>query len=141
MSGGRELRWLAMIACLGLASCSVAPAGVIRNATGGEIFIWPLGERLPLKAGETSKPLHYRGNERQEALIERGGCLYTYPAPDYFALPKQLKRYSAAVAVEIREDMTLHAYPRSRKGVEGPEIVAAGFPLTPTTFCGRRGEG
>jgi hypothetical protein len=37
--------------------------------------------------------------------------------------------------------MTLHVHPRSKKGVEGPEILVAGFPLKPTTFCGRRGEG
>jgi hypothetical protein len=41
----------------------------------------------------------------------------------------------------IREDMTLHVHQRSKEGVEGPEIAAAGFPLRPTTFCGRGGAG
>jgi hypothetical protein len=74
-------------------------------------------------------------------LIERGGCLYTYPAPDCFALPKRLQRYASPVVVVIGEDMSLHVYERSREGVEGPEIVAAGFPLRPSVFCGRGTRG
>jgi hypothetical protein len=34
--------------------------------------------------------------------------------------------------------MTLHVHERSDEGVEDPEIVADGFPLTPATFCGLR---
>ena len=124
---------------LGLASCSVAPRAVIRNATGADLLLWPLAERpSPLRAGETTAPIVYSGYRRQEALIERGGCLYTYPAPDYFALPKRLRRYASAVAVVIHEDMILHVHERTSDGAEGPEILAGGFPLRPTTFCGRR---
>lgn len=137
---GRGLGGLAMIACLGLASCSPARRAVIRNATGAEIVLWPLSERpLPLSAGEATQPIVYSGYQRQQALIERGGCLYTYPAPDYFALPKRLRSYASKVVVAIHPDMTLHVHERSNEGVEGPEIVAGGFPLTPVRFCGRRG--
>ena len=135
VSGG-----LAMILCLGLASCSPARRAVIRNATGADILLWPLAERpQTLKAGETTEPIVYPSYQRQQALIERGGCLYTYPAPDYFALPKRLRSYASKVVVAIHPDMTLHVHERSNEGVEGPEIVAGGFPITPVRFCGRRG--
>lgn len=131
----------AAILWLGLASCSPAARAVIRNASGADILLWPLGDRpVPLKAGETTPPIVHQAYRRQQAMIERGGCLYTYPAPDHSALPKVARRLSSAVAVVIREDMTMSIHPRSRKGAEGPEIVAAGFPLRPETFCGRRGE-
>jgi len=131
---------VAMILCLALASCTIAGRAVIRNATGADIVLWPLGERpLPLRDGETTQPIVYSGYQRQQALIERGGCLYTYPAPDYFALPKRLRSYASKVVVAIHPDMTLHVHERSNEGVEGPEIVAGGFPLTPVTFCGERG--
>ena len=134
--------WMAMVLCLALASCSYAPRAAIRNASGTDLVLWPLGVRpATLKAGETSSLFVYSGHERQQALLERGGCLYTYPAPDYFQLPKRLKSYNASVVVVIDQDMALHVHERSKKGAEGPEIAAAGFPLKPTTFCGRRGEG
>jgi hypothetical protein len=127
---------------LGLASCSYAARAVIRNASGAQVLLWPLSERpVPLKAGEAGTPFVYSGYKRQEALIERGGCLHTYSAPDYSALPKRLKDFNASVVVVINPDMTLSVRERSKKGVEGPEIAAPGFPLRPTTFCGRRGEG
>jgi hypothetical protein len=133
---------MTMILCLGLASCSIAPQAVIRNATGADILLWPLADRpLPLKSGESTEPIIYSAHERQQALIERGNCLYTYPAPDYFKLPKGAKGYASRVVVVIHEDMSLHAHQRSKKGVEGPEILVAGFPLMPSTFCGRRGDG
>lgn len=136
----RAFGWMPLILCLSLASCTMAPRAVVRNATAADIVLWPLGARpLPLRSGETTPPIIYTGYERQEALIERGGCLYTYPAPDYFALPKSLKSYASAVAVVIREDMTMSVRKRSKDGAEGPEIVAAGFPLKPATFCGRGG--
>ena len=123
--------------CLGLASCSIAPQAVIRNATSADILFWPLGALpLPLKSGETTKPIIYSAHERQQALIKRENCLYTYPAPDYFQLPKHAKGYASRVVVVIHEDMTLHVHKRSKKGVEGPEILVAGFPLAPTIFCG-----
>jgi hypothetical protein len=128
-------------AILGLASCTIAGRAVIRNASGADLLLWPLAEQpTPLKAGETTPPIVYSGHQRQEALLERGGCLYTYPAPDYFALPKGAKGYSSKIAVVINPDMTLSAFPRSKKGVEGPEIRVAGFPLKPVTYCGKRGE-
>lgn len=134
----RALSGLAAMLCL--ASCSVAPRAIIRNASGADIVLWPLGARpLPLRSGEATQPIHYSAYQRQQALIERDGCLHTYPAPDYSALPKRVRRYASAVAVVIHEDMTLHIHERSREGAEGPEIVAGGFPLTPTTFCGRPG--
>ena len=137
----RASGWLSMIMGLGLASCSVAPQAVIRNASGADILLWPLGARpLPLRSGETTSPIIYSAHERQQALIERGGCLYTYPAPDYFQLPKSLQRYASRVVVVIHEDMRLSAHQRSEDGVEGSEIVAAGFPLTPTAFCGHWAE-
>lgn len=115
---------------------------VIRNASGAGLLPWPLGAQpLPLKAGETRRPIAHTARERQQALIERGGCLHTYPAPDYFALPEGTRGYAPRVAVVIREDMSLHLHRRSKKGEEGPEILAAGFPLKPATFCGRRAEG
>lgn len=137
----RALAGLAIM-CLCLASCSIAGQAVIRNASGSDILLWPLAERpVPLKPGEATDPIIYTAHERQEAMIERGNCLYTYPAPDYFQLPKGTKGYASRVVVVIGEDMSLHAHQRSKKGVEGPEILAAGFPLRPVTFCGRRGEG
>jgi len=136
----RALGGVATMLCLGLASCTIAGRAVIRNASGADILLWPLSERpLALRDGEATQPIVYSGYERQQALIERGGCLYTYPAPDYFALPKRLRSYASRVVVAIHPDMTLHAHERSDEGVEGPEIVAGGFPLTPVRFCGRRG--
>lgn len=140
MRTGRASSGLAIMLCLGLASCTIAGQAVIRNASGGDILLWPLSERpVTLKAGDATQPIVYSAHKRQQAMIERGNCLYTYPAPDYFQLPKPVRGYAARVVVVIHEDMTLHAHQRSKKGVEGPEILAAGFPLTPTTFCGRRG--
>jgi hypothetical protein len=122
-----------------LLSCSPARKTVIRNATGADISLWPLGARpQPLKSGETTDPIVYWAHERHEALIERGNCLYTYPSPEYSQLPKTIRNYKA-ISVVIHEDMRLSVHPRSKDGVEGPEIVAAGFPLRPETFCGRRG--
>jgi hypothetical protein len=136
----RALGWTLILMCVGLTSCSISGQAVIRNATGTDILLWPLGARpVPLKAGESTEPIIYTAHERQQALIQRGDCLYTYPAPDYSALPKGTRGYASRVVVVIHEDMTLHANLRSKKGVEGPEILVAGFPLKPTTFCGRRG--
>jgi hypothetical protein len=121
--------------CLALASCSPARQAVIRNATAGDIVLWPLGE-MPtvLKSGETSEPVVHSAHRRHEALIKRGNCLYTYPAPEYSALPKAIKNYKP-ITVVIHEDMRLSLH-RRKDGVEGPEILVAGFPLRPTTFCG-----
>lgn len=138
----RAFGLMSAILCLGLASCTIAGQAVIRNASGGDLVLWPLSERpVALKAGEATDPIVYTANHQQQALIERGNCLYTYPAPDYFQLPKDLQGYASRVFLVIQEDMSLHAYQRSKKGVEGPEILVAGFPLKPTTFCGRRGGG
>ncbi len=139
---GRTSAGISVIMGLSLASCSYLPQAAIRNASGADILLWPLSARpQPLKAGETTEPIFYRTHERQQALIERGNCLYTYPAPDYFQLPKRTREYAARVVAVIHEDMSLHVHERSKDGVEGPEILVAGFPLKPTTFCGRRGEG
>jgi hypothetical protein len=128
------------IACLGLASCVPAARSVIRNATGGDVLLWPLsGRPSPLKSGETSKPFVYSAQRDREAFVERNGCFYSYPIPDYHALPKSLKGFSPNVAVVIHEDMTLHVHKMGKGLVEGPEIVAAGLPLKPEAFCGRRG--
>ncbi|HEY0112881.1 MAG TPA: hypothetical protein VGB59_06975 [Allosphingosinicella sp.] len=136
------MSWVPLALSFGLASCSYAPRAAIRNATGADLLLWPLSERpLTLKAGENSHPIHYTAHERQQALIQRGDCLYTYPAPDYFQLPKGAKGFRANVVAVIHEDMILHVHQRSKKGVEGPEILVAGFPLKPSTFCGRRGGG
>jgi hypothetical protein len=133
------LAWTLIAMCFGLASCSPARRTIIRNATGADIMLWPLSARpMPLKAGETTDPIVYWAHERHEALIERGNCLYTYPAPDYSELPKSIRDYKA-ITVVIREDMRLSVHQRSKEGVEGPEIAAPGFPLAPITFCGRRG--
>jgi hypothetical protein len=141
-----RMRWAsastAGLLWLALASCTIAGQAVIRNDTSSDILLWPLSERpVTLKAGEATAPIVYTARERQQAMIERGGCLYTYPAPDYFQLPKGTKRYASRIVVVIEEDMILHAFQRSKRGVEGPEILAAGFPLRPETYCGRRGEG
>ena len=136
------LGWMSIVACLALASCSRAPQAVIRNASGADLLLWPLAARpVALRSGETTEPILYATHERQQALIERGNCLYTYPAPDYFNLPKHLRGYAPRVTVVIREDMSLSIHERSREGVEGAEIVAGGFPLRPTTYCGRRTDG
>ncbi len=138
----RALGSMAMIPFVALASCSIAPQAVIRNATLSDILLWPLGAQpLPLKSGETTSPILYSAHQRQQALIERGNCLYTYPAPDYSQMPEAARGYASRVVVVVHDDMTLHAHERSKDGVEGAEIVTAGFPLKPTTFCGRRGEG
>lgn len=132
---------IGLAALLGASSCTIAGQAMIRNATDGDLALWPLSERpLILKAGEATGPLVYTAHRRQEAMIERGNCLYTYPAPDYFQLPKGTKGHASRIVVAVHEDMSLHAFHRSKKGVEGPEILVAGFPLKPATFCGRRGE-
>ena len=105
-----------------------------------ELLLWPLGERpVTLKPGASTEPLVLYAHERHEAMVQRGDCLYTYPAPDYFALPEAIKSYKPVTFV-IHEDMRLSLHRRSNDGVEGPAIEVAGFPLTPTTFCGRPGQ-
>jgi hypothetical protein len=139
MGSTRALRGLAVMLCLALSSCTIAGQAVIRNATAGDLLLWPLGEiPLTLKSGEATRPIVYSACKRQQAMIQRGNCLYTYPAPDYFELPKEVKAYASRVVVVIDEDMTLHVHQRSKAGVEGPEILVAGFPLKPMTFCGGR---
>jgi hypothetical protein len=132
---------LGAISCLALASCSIAGRAVVRNATGADLILSPLSESpVQLRPGETSQPIIYSAYKRQEAMIQRGHCLYTYPAPDYFTLPKELRGYASRVVVVIGEDMTLHVHQRSKEGVEGAEIIAAGFPLKPKAFCGGPGD-
>ena len=127
--------------CLGLASCSLARHAIIRNAAGADLVLWPLGARpLTLKAGESTEPMVLYAHDRHEALVQRGNCLYTYPAPEYSALPDAIKNYKPITLV-IREDMRLALQRRSKDGVEGSEITVAGFPLAPSTFCGRPGNG
>jgi hypothetical protein len=138
---GSKLTFLSLILCLGQTSCSPARQGMIRNESGADVVLWPLsGRPSPLTSGASSGPIPYYAHEPQVALIERGNCLYTYPRPDYSALPKGLRNYKPFTAV-IRPDMSLAIHLRQKNGIEGPEIVAGGFPLKPTTFCGRRGGG
>lgn len=74
MGMSRALSSIAVPICLGLASCTYAPRPVVRNATGADIVLWPLGERpVPLKAGAATGPIVYSAYQRQQALIERGG--------------------------------------------------------------------
>ena len=137
----RSLSWMPILLCLGLASCSPIRHGMIRNATSVDLLLSPLAARpTVLKSGESTGPMLFYAHERHEALIKRGNCLYTYPAPDYFALPKGVRNYKRITAV-IHEDMRLSLHRRSKEGVEGPEILVAGFPLRPTTFCGGAGDG
>ena len=138
MQMSRASKWSSIALCVALGSCSIAPQAIVRNATSSDILVWPLGERPEtLRSGEMTKPILYSAHQRQQAFIKRGDCLYTYPAPDYFQLPKYAKNYASRVVVVIHEDMTLHAHERSKEGSEGPEILVAGFPLAPTRFCGR----
>ena len=141
MSIGRALACGAILVSLALTSCSYSGRTVIRNATGAEIFLWPLSTHpKPLKPGEEIGPMVFSGYQDHQAMIERGGCLYTYHTPNYFELPKKLKSHNAQAFVIINEDMSISFRERSKKGVEGPEIVGAGLPLKPTTYCGRRGS-
>ena len=134
-------RAAAIISCLSLASCSLARHAIVRNATGADLLLWPLGARpVTLKAGDSTEPLVLYAHDRHEAFIQRGDCLFTYPAPDYSALPDGIKNYKPITLV-IRPDMRLALHRRSKEGVEGPEITVAGFPLAPSTFCGRRVDG
>jgi hypothetical protein len=135
------LSWMPVLLCLALASCSPIRHAILRNASGVDLLLWPLGARPTiLKAGESTEPTLFYAHERHEALIKRGNCLYTYPAPDYFALPKAITNYKPITAV-IHPDMRLSVHRRSKEGVEGPEILVAGFPIRPTTFCGSEGGG
>jgi hypothetical protein len=122
--------------CLGLGSCSLARQAIVRNATGADLLLWPLSERpLMLKAAESTEPIVLYAHDRHEALVQRGNCLYTYPAPEYSTLPNHVRNFKPITLV-IRGDMRLALYRRSKEGVEGPEITVAGFPLAPSTFCG-----
>jgi hypothetical protein len=80
--------------------------------------------------------MNYSGSKSYQAMVGRGKCIYTYPAPDYFELPKRLRKDNIRVAVVINEDMTISLRQLSKNGAEGLEIVAPGFPLKPTKFCG-----
>ena len=132
---------LSAVLCLGVASCTPIRHAIVRNAAGAELLLWPLGERpVTLKSGASTEPLVLYAHERHEAMVQRGDCLYTYPAPDYFALPGAIRSYKPVTLV-IHEDMRLSLHRRSKEGVEGPAIEVAGFPLTPTSFCGRPGQG
>lgn len=140
MHAPRLVPAVAIATSLFIAGCSYAPRAVLRNDSGGDIALWPLsGVPMPVKAGETTRPIGFQAYEQHQAMIERDGCLYTYPAPTYSALPKRLKAYAAAVVVVIRPDMKLAVHARSKDGAEGEEIIAGGFPITPTRFCGRHG--
>ena len=135
------LAGLSAVLCLGLASCTLARHAIVRNASGADLLLWPLGERpVTLKAGASTEPLVLYAHERHEAMVQRGDCLYTYPAPDYFALPGAIRSYKPVTFV-IHDDMRLSLHRRSKDGVEGPAIEVAGFPLRPKTFCGRPGRG
>ena len=132
---------LALTLCLSLGSCSLARHAIVRNAAGEDLLLWPLGAQpVILKAGESTEPIVLYAHDRHEALIQRGDCLYTYPAPEYSALPDAIKNYKPITLV-IRSDMRLALHRRSKEGVEGPEITVAGFALTPSTFCRRSGDG
>jgi hypothetical protein len=132
-------RCAAAFLCLALASCTLARQAIVRNASGADVVLWPLGERpFSLKAGTSTEPTVLYAHERHEALVQRGDCLYTYPAPDYFALPKAVRSYKPVTLV-IGADMRLSLHLRSKDGVEAPAIETAGFPLSPTSFCGRAG--
>ena len=128
-----------VLLCLALASCTPIRHAMIRNAASADLLLWPLGA-MPtmLKAGESTDPIVFYAHERHEALIKRGNCLYTYPGPDYSALPKAIRNYKP-ITVVIHDDMRLSLHRRSKEGVEGPEILVAGFPIRPTTFCGSPG--
>ena len=129
----------AAVLCLGLGSCSLARHAIVRNASSADLTLWPLGERpVTLKAGASTEPLVLYAHERHEAMVQRGDCLYTYPAPDYFALPNAIRSYKPITFV-IHDDMRLSLHRRSKQGVEGPALDVAGFPLSPTRFCGRPG--
>jgi hypothetical protein len=131
--------WAPVLLCLALASCTLARQAIVRNASGSDLLLWPLGERpVPLKAGTSTEPIVLYAHERHEAMVQRGDCLFTYPAPDYFALPKAVRDYKPVTFV-IGADMRLSLHLRSKDGVDGPAIETAGFPLTPTSFCGRAG--
>jgi hypothetical protein len=135
--------WLIATLCFSLAACvPLRGRAVLKNSTGVDLVLSPLSEYpRALKAGVSEGYHHFPGRNPLQAFIERGGCLYTYPAPDYAGLPSSVKKSRPRVIVEVRADMRLHLYPLSKEGVQGPEIVAGGFPLKPSSFCGRRGEG
>ncbi|HEY0150339.1 MAG TPA: hypothetical protein VGB70_15225 [Allosphingosinicella sp.] len=137
---GQAGHCLPIVICLGLAACTSNPKGAIQNATGGDILLWPLSEQpLRLRPGEITKPLIFR-DRGLEAFVERGNCLYTYRSPNYPDLPEKLRKYNPKVVAVIREDMALHVHDRIKKRVQGPEIVAPGYPLRPTAFCGQHGQ-
>jgi hypothetical protein len=73
-------------------------------------------EIAPLSGGwgeAVGVPRQPFGRARQQALIERGGCLYTYQAPEHSALPQAPQE----LCVEGRRgDMTLHVHERTRRG-------------------------
>ncbi len=49
----RMLRWMPVLLCLTLASCSPIRHAMIRNAAGADLLLWPLGAMpITLKAGE-----------------------------------------------------------------------------------------
>ena len=136
----RLLSWTPVLLFVALASCSPIRHAIIRNAASADLLLWPLGAMpMTLKAGDSTDPIVFYAHERHEALIKRGNCLYTYPGPDYSALPKAIRNYKP-ITVVIHDDMRLSLHRRSKEGVEGPEILVAGFPLRPTTFCGSAGE-
>ena len=138
---GRMLGWMPVVMFLGLASCTPTRHAIIRNAAGADLELWPLGAMpMSLKAGASTDPIVFYAHERHEAMIKRGNCLYTYPGPDHSALPAAIRNYKP-ITVVIHDDMRLSLHRRSKEGVEGPEILVAGFPLRPTTFCGSAGGG
>lgn len=129
---------IAISLCLGLAGCSRMGDDVLtRNASGADLLVRPLSAMVSvLKAGESRDKLWIAPLNRQEALLKRGDCLYTYPAPDVSQLPKTV-RAARLKTVVIHEDMRMSLHVRSEDGTDGPEVLVAGFPLRPTTFCGR----
>ena len=136
----RALTSMSITMCLSLASCSIAPQAVIRNATSADILLWPLGALpAPLRSGETTKPIIYSAHERLQALIKRENCLYAYPAPDYFQLPKHAKGYASRVVVVIYEDMTFARSRALQEGRGGPRDPSRRLP-TRTNNLLRRSE-
>jgi hypothetical protein len=120
-----------------LASCSPAIRGLIINASGQTLVLRPLSaDPLRLEAGAPPTSFFFTAHSRREALIEREGCLYTYPAPGEARLPRSLRSASPSVVVVIEADMSMRIFERTRDGAQGPEILADGIPLAPSKFCG-----
>ncbi|AQR62591.1 hypothetical protein BZG35_13750 [Brevundimonas sp. LM2] len=132
--------YVALFSGLALASCVPPLRTVVANESGSAVVIRPLSAQpVPVAHGMQSGPVMFAAYVDQQALIEKQGCLFTYPAPK--PAPRGLRSISPRILVVVDPDMVLHVHAMNAEGERGIEMTGPGLPLVPQRFCGTPGPG